>query len=223
VKNILCVPINYADFSIGVMELVNKNKGSEFTDYDISLIEKVNKNLADGLLQEEMNTHIKEERKIEKQLELKLNVNNLKIYFPIFNNLCSLIENSLGFEKAVLYLYDDTIKIFYDLSKFSEINSQSSAKVTNNEGKNMSGMIKIHSKRGFIGKVFSECEIVTANNQKEVDSMLETEEKNIINVYPNLKMINQTIGIPIESQTEDKVIFSDFNIYIIDYWYFAVV
>lgn len=36
--------------------------------------------------------------------------------------------------------------------------------------------------------------------------MLEAEEKNIINIDPKLISIDQTIGIPIESQLEDKVI-----------------
>lgn len=178
---------------------MNKVKGNEFNEFDISLIEKVNINLADGLLQEEMNTRIKDERKIGYQLEQKLNFNNLKVYTPLFHNLCTVIENTLGFEKAVLYLYDQNINIFYDLSKFSEVHNQDSdlAKTT--------GMMKIHSKRGFIGKIFSECHITIADGKKEVESMLEAEEKNILNVYPDLRNIQETIGIPIESQTEEKV------------------
>lgn len=86
-QNILCMPINYADFSIGVVELTNKSRGSEFSNVDTELLEKVCKNLASGLLQEEMATNLKSEVMMQKQLESKLNKTNLKAYIPLFNNL----------------------------------------------------------------------------------------------------------------------------------------
>ncbi|CAI2380518.1 unnamed protein product [Moneuplotes crassus] len=203
IRNYLCVPINYADFSIGVIELVNKTKGCNFGDYDTTLLEKVSKKLANGLLQEEMSTHMKAEKARETILEQKLNKTNLQIYAPLFNNLYKVIEDTLGFEKAVLYLYDSRIKIFYDLSKFSEVSKSSTS---GKEDPNLHGVVKIHSKRGFIGKIFSEGEILAANTTEEVNSMLEIEEKNISNIYPELNVIKQTIGIPIESSTEEKII-----------------
>lgn len=39
-QNVLCMPINYADFSIGVLELTNKNRASPFNEVDIDLIER---------------------------------------------------------------------------------------------------------------------------------------------------------------------------------------
>jgi hypothetical protein len=90
--SLLCIPINYADFSIGVIELVNKPNKSEFTEIDINLIEKLSKNLASGLLQEEMETNLKNEQMKQRQMEQKLNSSNLKAYIPLFNNLCNSIE-----------------------------------------------------------------------------------------------------------------------------------
>jgi len=98
-----------------------------------------------------MSIHIQEERKREQQLEKKLTSTNLKVYAPLFTHLCSVIEDTLGFQKAVLYLYDDNIKIFYNLSGFHDTKANSKE-----EEKTPQGILKIHSKRGFIGKIFSE-------------------------------------------------------------------
>lgn len=81
------MPINYADFSIGVLELTNKSRNASFNEIDINLIEKIAKILADGLLQEEMTINLKTEQMKQKQLERKLNTNNLKAYVPLFNGL----------------------------------------------------------------------------------------------------------------------------------------
>ena len=102
-QNILCMPINYADFSIGVLELTNKNRNYTFNDIDIKLIEKVCKILADGLLQEEMTINLKSEQMKQKRLERKLNTNNLKAYVPLFNGLWKTIEKSFNWNKAVLF------------------------------------------------------------------------------------------------------------------------
>ena len=63
-----------------------------YRDIDIKLIKEVCKNLANGLLQEEMVTNISNERLKEKQMERKLNANNLKAYIPLFNNLSKVLE-----------------------------------------------------------------------------------------------------------------------------------
>lgn len=189
------MPINYADFSIGVLEFTNKARNSKFTEIDIKLIEKLCKSLADGLLQEEMETNLKNEQMKQRQMERSLNSNNLKTYVPLFNGLCSAIEKCLGFDKSIIYLYDETIDLLYSIPQI------------NSEGElDHKGVIKMHSKRGFIGKVFSEAEILTANGKSEINKLLEAEERNLVKFDPKLNDITQTIGIPVKSKINDKVI-----------------
>ena len=126
-NNLLCMPINFADFSIGVIELTNKHRGCEYTEIDIKLVKEVCKNLATGLLQEEMTTNISNERLKEKQMERKLNTNNLKAYIPLFNNLSKVLEKCLSFQKAVIYLYDKDIDHLFSVPQVdteNETNSQ---------------------------------------------------------------------------------------------------
>lgn len=194
-QNLLCMPINYADFSIGVIELTNKPKKCEFTDLDTKLVEKVCKHLASGLLQEEMETNLKNEQKKQKQMEQKLNSNNLKAYVPLFTNLSTAIEQWLGFRKALIYLYDKEIDLLFSIPQ-----------VGNDGELDYKGIVKMHSKRGFVGKVFSNCEIWIANGKKEVEEQLEAEETNMSKFDSNLKDITQIIGVPIESKLDDKVV-----------------
>ena len=64
----------------------------------------------------------------------------------------------------------------------------------------------MHSKRGFLGKVFSEGELIVINDSKEVEKQLEVEEQSLIKIDPNFGAIKNTVGIPIESKIEDKVV-----------------
>lgn len=64
----------------------------------------------------------------------------------------------------------------------------------------------MHSKRGFLGKVFSEGEMLVISDSKQVEKQLEVEEQSLIKIDPNFDTINNTVGIPIESKIEDKVV-----------------
>ena len=64
----------------------------------------------------------------------------------------------------------------------------------------------MHSKRGFLGKVFSEGEMLVISDSKQVEKQLEVEEQSLIKIDPSFGTINNTVGIPIESKIEDKVV-----------------
>jgi hypothetical protein len=69
-------------------------------------------------------------------------------------------------------LYDEEIDILYSIPQFD----------TDGELE-YKGIIKINSKRGFVGKVFSEGEIQTADGKREVEMKLEAEENNINKLF----------------------------------------
>ena len=63
--------------------------------------------------------------------------------------------------------------------------------------------IKLHSKRGIVGKAFTNNEIVVADWEEEIKDMMEAEEKKMEVIWVN-KIVN-VVAVPIESEQDEKV------------------
>jgi len=63
--------------------------------------------------------------------------------------------------------------------------------------------IKLHSKRGIVGKAFTNNEIVVADWEEEIKDMMELEEKKMEIIWVT-KIVN-VVAIPIESEQDEKV------------------
>ena len=63
--------------------------------------------------------------------------------------------------------------------------------------------------------------MVVLKNGEEVKETLEVEEMNISQLDPSLTQVDQCIGIPIESKTEDKVMGARLSLHCLDHWHSA--
>ena len=91
------------------------------------------------------------------------------------------MKNHLIETKLYYFLYDKEIDHLFSVPQLED-----------DEDLNQKDVIKIHSKRGFLGKVFSEKESLTAEGF-EIEKLLETEEKNLSKINASFKIINTTV------------------------------